>query len=164
MPEELLSQPDGPVHRLTLNRPARRNALTPELASALAEELERLEERGTAHAVVLAGAGGHFCAGLDLHWLAIARRDPLRAPAAARPCSTSNPPCSPSCAARCPVVAELRGSAAGFGLDLALACDMRVAEAGATFTSAFPGWGWCPTAAPPSPCPASSGWGTRSAS
>ena len=45
MPEELLSQSDGPVHRLTINRPARRNALTPALARELAGDREIEESR-----------------------------------------------------------------------------------------------------------------------
>lgn len=47
---------------------------------------------------------------------------------------------------RCPlpVVAEIQGTAAGFGLDLALACDIRIAETGATFTSAFARMGLVP--------------------
>jgi enoyl-CoA hydratase/carnithine racemase len=69
MSDELLSQADGVVHRLTINRPARRNALIPEVARAIATELDRIEEEGKAELVVLRGAGGHFCAGLDLHWL-----------------------------------------------------------------------------------------------
>ena len=64
---ELLSQTHGGVHRLTLNRPERRNALTPDLARALAQAIDRTEESGTARVIVFSGAGGHFCAGLDLH-------------------------------------------------------------------------------------------------
>ena len=66
---ELISQPDGPIHRLTLNRPNRRNALTPALARTLAQEIEQVEEAGHARVILLSGAGGHFCAGLDLRWL-----------------------------------------------------------------------------------------------
>ena len=66
---ELLSRSEGRVQHLTLSRPERRNALTPELARALVQEIERIEESGSAQVIVLSGAGGHFCAGLDLHWL-----------------------------------------------------------------------------------------------
>src|SRR3954452_2787604 len=66
---ELTSLPDGPIHRLILNRPTRRNALTPDLARALAQEIEQVEEAGEARVILLSGAGGHFCAGLDLRWL-----------------------------------------------------------------------------------------------
>jgi enoyl-CoA hydratase/carnithine racemase len=143
MPEELLSQVDGPVHRLTLNRPARRNALTPELASAIAEELDSAAERGTAHVVVLAGAGGHFCAGLDLHWLRSLGEIPS-APQLQRGLAAFQSAVVAIVRCPLPVIAEIRGSAAGFGLDLALACDMRFAEAGATLTSAFSRMGLVP--------------------
>lgn len=143
MSEELLSREDGPIHRLTLNRPARRNALTPELASAIVQELDLIEERGAAHVVVLGGEGGHFCAGLDLHWLhslgEVPSAEQLQRGLAAFQSAVL-------AIVRCqlPVIAELRGSAAGFGLDLALACDMRFAAAGATLTSAFARMGLVP--------------------
>ncbi|MBA3317890.1 MAG: enoyl-CoA hydratase/isomerase family protein [Gemmatimonadales bacterium] len=136
MSEELLSREEGSVHRLTLNRPARRNALTPDLATAIVRELELIEERGAAQVVVLGGAGGHFCTGLDLHWLR--SLGPLPATGDLQR-GLGDFQSAVLAVVRCPlpVVAEIRGAAAGFGLDLALACDIRLAESGATFTSAF---------------------------
>jgi enoyl-CoA hydratase/carnithine racemase len=143
MAEELLSREDGPVHRLALNRPERRNALTPDLAAAIAQELDLIEERGTAHVVVLTGAGGHFCAGLDLHWLRSLGGVP---PASQLQRGLGAFQSAVLAIVRCqlPVIAEIRGSAAGFGLDLALACDMRFAGSGATLTSAFSRMGLVP--------------------
>jgi len=143
MSDELLSREEGPVHRLTLNRPARRNALTPELAAAIARELDLIEERGAAQVVVLGGAGGHFCAGLDLHWLRSLGDLPSTTELQR---GLSHFQSAVLGIVRCPlpVVAELRGTAAGFGVDLALACDMRLAESGATFTSAFARMGLVP--------------------
>jgi 2-(1,2-epoxy-1,2-dihydrophenyl)acetyl-CoA isomerase len=143
MSEELLSREDGPIHRLTLNRPARRNALTPELAAAVARELDAIEERGTAQVVVLAGAGGHFCAGLDLHWLRSLGGVPS-APQLQRGLAAFQSAVLAIVRCQLPVIAEIRGAAAGFGLDLALACDMRFAESGATLTSAFARMGLVP--------------------
>ncbi|HWB43329.1 MAG TPA: enoyl-CoA hydratase/isomerase family protein [Gemmatimonadales bacterium] len=143
MPDELLSREEGPVHRLTLNRPARRNALTPDLAGEIARELDLIEERGAAQVVVLAGAGGHFCAGLDLHWLRSLGPVPSTADLQ-RGLSLFQSAVLAIVRCPLPVVAEIRGSAAGFGLDLALACDMRLAESGATFTSAFARMGLVP--------------------
>jgi 2-(1,2-epoxy-1,2-dihydrophenyl)acetyl-CoA isomerase len=143
MSDELLSREEGPVHRLTLNRPARRNALTPDLAGAIARELDLIEERGAAQVVVLGGAGGHFCAGLDLHWLRSLGALPSTADLQR---GLSHFQSAVLSIVRCPlpVVAEIRGTAAGFGVDLALACDMRLAESGATFTSAFARMGLVP--------------------
>ena len=143
MAEELLSREDGSVHRLTLNRPERRNALTPDLAAAVAEELDLIEERGAASVVVLNGAGGHFCAGLDLRWLRSLGPVP---PAAQlqRGLAAFQSAVLAIVGCQLPVIAEIRGSAAGFGLDLALACDMRFAESGAALTSAFSRMGLVP--------------------
>ena len=131
------------MHRLTLHRPARRNALTPELARALADQIDLAAESADVRVIVLRGAGAHFCAGLDLHWL-----HSLGAlPEAARlQHGLSDFQSAVLAVVRCPVpvVAVLEGSAAGFGLDLALACDIRIAAAGATFTSAFARMGLVP--------------------
>ncbi|HEY7503231.1 MAG TPA: enoyl-CoA hydratase/isomerase family protein [Gemmatimonadales bacterium] len=141
--EELLSREEGPVHRLTLNRPERRNALHPDLATAVAQELDLIVERGAAHVVVLAGAGGHFCAGLDLHWLRSLGEVPP-APQLQRGLAAFQSAVLAVVRCQLPVIAEIRGSAAGFGLDLALACDMRFAESGAKLTSAFSRMGLVP--------------------
>jgi enoyl-CoA hydratase/carnithine racemase len=136
MPDELLSRPDGPAHRLTLARPSRRNALTPELARAAADEIDRVSAAGDARVILLEGAGGHFCAGLDLQWFASLGRTPAT-PVLQRGLHDFQSVVLAIVRSPLPVVALLRGSAAGFGLDLALACDIRLAARGAAFTSAF---------------------------
>ena len=133
---ELVSEADGPIHRLTLNRPARRNALTPGLARGLAQEIEQVEEGGEARVILLSGAGGHFCAGLDLHWLRSLGATPSVTDLQH---GLSDFQSAVIAIVRCPipVLAVVQGTAAGFGFDLALACDMRLAGSSARFTSAF---------------------------
>jgi len=140
---ELISQPDGPIHRLILNRPTRRNALTPGIARGLAQEIEQIEESGQARAILLSGAGGHFCAGLDLRWLDELGETPSIADLQH---GLSDFQSAIIAVVRCPipVVAVVQGTAAGFGFDLSLACDMRLAGSSARFSSAFAKMGLVP--------------------
>ncbi len=121
----------GPVRVLTLNRPARRNALVPELLDALGAALG--EER-PARAVVLTGSAPAFCVGADLAWLG-AGRDP--AEGVARLVAAHHATIRAMLDCPGPIVAAVNGAAAGGGLSLALAADYRVASAAATFTAAY---------------------------
>ena len=133
---ELVSEADGPIHRLTLNIPSRRNALTPGLTRSLAQEIEQIEERAEARVILLSGTGGHFCSGLDLHWLRSLGANPS---VSELQHGLGDFQSAIIAIVRCPVpvLAVVQGTAAGFGFDLALACDMRLAGSSATFTSAF---------------------------
>jgi enoyl-CoA hydratase/carnithine racemase len=140
---DLLSEPRGDAHLLTLNRPERRNALTPELARRLAAEIELHGERPEVRTILLTGAGGDFCAGLDLDWVA-----GLGEPPAVQDLQQGLADCQRAVLAivRCPVpvVAIVRGLAAGYGLAFAVACDLRVGDPSARFVSGYARLGLVP--------------------
>jgi enoyl-CoA hydratase/carnithine racemase len=117
----------GPVRTLVLHRPQRRNALDAPLVDALGAALTDVEHDPATRAVLVTGAGPSFCAGADLqHLLALAAAG--ESPVAfLRTVSdlTRRIERSPL-----PVVAALHGHAVAGGLEIALACDAVVAEAG----------------------------------
>lgn len=123
MAGELIVERREHVVRLTLNRPAQRNALTPELIGELLAELDRIDGDAEARVTVLAGAGTAFCAGFD-----IARID-----GAGGAAGLSEQLCSRVRALRAPAVAKVNGVASGTGCDLAVSCDLRVASDAARF-------------------------------
>jgi enoyl-CoA hydratase/carnithine racemase len=123
----VLVEQSGPVRWLYLNRPASRNALTPTLVSMLVSELADAMSDTETGAVVIAGCGASFCSGADLRYLLRlldSGDQPLDFLSAVWEC------CTRIEAAAKPVVAALHGHAVAGGLELALACDVVVAQAG----------------------------------
>ena len=138
MTDDLLESVDDGVATLTMNRPERRNALSPAMLEALLEALPRLAADAQIGVVVLTGTEPAFCAGGDVKAMAEGREFAAgsleeKAELLRRAMETSRwlhemPK---------PTIAMVRGAAAGAGLSLALACDMRIAAASARFTTAF---------------------------
>lgn len=105
------------------------NALGAAMRRLMADGLATLEADLDVRAVVLTGRGRLFCAGNDLRELAGRAADDLT------PISDFNALIGQVEALRMPVIAAVNGPALGGGLDLALACDIRLAAGGATFTA-----------------------------
>lgn len=134
--DPLLTEIEGGVARLTLNRPARLNALTRETMLRLGASLREAVEREDVRVIVLGGAGRAFCAGQDL-----SERDPrkLEGPLdlAAIQRELHHPILTLIAEAPKPVVARVQGVAAGAGAGLALAADIVVAADDARFAFSF---------------------------
>jgi enoyl-CoA hydratase len=113
----LLVEQRGPLLVMTINRPTARNALTTDVTTLLTEAIERLETDPSLRVGVLSGAGGGFCAGIDLKAFA-SSGSPTGLKEMLRDRSVK------------PMVAAVEGFALGGGLELALMCDLIVAARG----------------------------------
>ena len=122
------------VATLTLNRPAKLNAVTPEMAAAITEAVAWCDASDEVRAVVVTGTGRAFCAGSDIREL----------DRYATPWDFRNRPdyCDAIRAARTPTIAAVNGYALGGGLETALSCDIRIAAATATFAAPEIKLGW----------------------
>jgi enoyl-CoA hydratase/carnithine racemase len=120
-----ISQADAVLH-IQLNRPAKRNAISDGLVAQLHTAFVNLPQ--TVKAVVVSGAGAHFCAGLDLSELV--ERDMKAAILHSRSWHAAFDAIQ---FGTVPVVAVLHGAVVGGGLELAAACQLRVAEDSAYF-------------------------------
>jgi 2-(1,2-epoxy-1,2-dihydrophenyl)acetyl-CoA isomerase len=124
---------EGAVATVTLDRPERRNALTVPMRTRIAEIFEGLAGDEAVRAVVLTGAGGHFCVGGDVG--AMAESDP--ATSAERIRAGAHRMIRAVHGVEKPVLAAVEGVAAGIGWSLALACDFVWAGEGARFSQVF---------------------------
>ncbi|MGH0030149.1 MAG: enoyl-CoA hydratase-related protein [Myxococcota bacterium] len=139
--DELLAEHDGGLVTVTLNRPERRNALSDTLSPALRRLFARLHDAEGVRALLLTGAGSAFCAGGDVKGMGgrSPRSDAPRTPEAAIADLTERQVALTGAlyALPFPTLAALPGAAAGAGLSIALACDLRIAAASAFVTTGF---------------------------
>jgi enoyl-CoA hydratase/carnithine racemase len=127
---EVLYALDGPVARVTINRPERRNAMNAGVMQGLRDALARARDDGTARVVVLTGAGDRaFCAGADLGGIA----DNAGAAAAHDGRGMLAGVFRDLWSLGKPTIARVRGYALAGGFGLALACDFVIAADDATF-------------------------------
>lgn len=125
----------GAALRITLNRPEVLNALTFELLTELADALRGPAASADVRAVLITGAGRGFCAGADL------ASTPVDGDIGQILDQTYHPVVHAIAALDKPVVAGVNGVAAGAGMSLALAADIRLLAEGASFAVGFPGIG-----------------------
>ena len=138
--ESIILEWDGPVARITLNRPDRLNSFT----AAMHEELKQaMDKIGDARVLVLTGAGRGFCAGQDLNDRAVASGgSPVDLGHTVETCW--NPLIRRLTTMSLPVIARVNGVAAGAGANVALACDLVVAARSAKFIQSFSAIGLIP--------------------
>ena len=138
MPEELLYGVDGAIATVTLNAPQRMNTISGPMLRQLTEALVRANEDRAVRVVILTGTGRAFCAGLDLEAQSKGT-DNLSVGSGATPTNIDlrNTPPPVLHAMDKPVIAALNGSAAGYGLDLALGADIRVMAQSAKLAASY---------------------------
>ena len=135
---EVLYEVDGHVATVTLNRPERRNAITIRMLGELTEALRSADTDPQVRCVLITGAGKGFCSGLDL-------KDAAAGAGISGAASGIDPgaleldslPTVVLQEMDTPVLAVINGAAAGYGLDLAFGCDMRLAARSAKVLPGF---------------------------
>lgn len=125
------------VATLTLNRPERMNTISGPMLDRLTELLVQVGKDPAVRVVVLTGTGRAFCAGLDLNEATSGEGIGSSSAALAATIDLRDTPPTALFQIDKPVICALNGSAAGYGMDMAIGCDIRVMAAGAKLAPAF---------------------------
>jgi enoyl-CoA hydratase/carnithine racemase len=130
MTDGILASVDGAIGTITLNRPARRNAITQAMWAALPGILAEMDANTTIRVILLRGAGGHFAAGADISEFetVYGTREAATAYAALMAGAMEA-----LLACEKPVIAAIEGNCIGGAVALTLCCDLCFADAGANF-------------------------------
>lgn len=139
---DLIGRIEGNVAVLSFNRPDRRNALSEEVYAGFAQALPLIAARNDVHVLMITGEGGAFCAGGDVKGMNEAHRSTASQPSSVEERiaglrTRQNMVTAALRALPQPVVAALPGAAAGAGLSIALAADLRIAAHSAIVITAF---------------------------
>ncbi|GAB3308406.1 enoyl-CoA hydratase [Epidermidibacterium keratini] len=125
--DDLALRRDGDIAILTINRPAKRNAMTLAMWQRLPSLLAEL---GDARVLIVTGAGDHFCAGADIGEFGETRSTPAAADNYRQVVDAAESALS---AVEIPVIAAIRGVCIGGGMEIALGCDLRYAAPDSRF-------------------------------
>jgi 2-(1,2-epoxy-1,2-dihydrophenyl)acetyl-CoA isomerase len=135
--EQIEVSTDGGITTITLRRPDKLNALTAVMSDELVDAFTKARDDPEVRAVVVTGAGRGFCAGQDLTEFEVAYRSGQRPDIREHLVRTFHRLIPLVVETPKPVIAAVNGVAAGAGVSLALACDIRLASDQARFTQAF---------------------------
>ena len=135
--QDIIYTEEGGIATMTLNRPDEMNALTPGMRESMYQVIENISKDKTVRVLIITGAGRAFCSGADVKSLAgnanrpISQRRPARTGSGRVSVHVLMQKCEK------PIIAAINGVAAGAGLDLAMACDIRIASDNARFTEVY---------------------------
>jgi len=132
------------IATITLNRPDRQNTISGPMLDTLSEYLLEADADREVRAIVIAGSGRFFCAGLDLRGGGIASNLGDDDAPPSTNLDLRNTPPTVLHHLDTPTICALNGSAAGYGMDLALGCDIRIMAAEAKLAAAFTARGVLP--------------------
>jgi enoyl-CoA hydratase/carnithine racemase len=143
--DELLYDTDGPVATVTFNRPDRMNTITPRMLADLSVRLLDADADPAIRVIVITGNGRAWCAGLDVG--AAVSGDGIGGDGGSGATGEFNLRDAPPVVLHkidTPTIAALNGGAAGYGMDIALGCDIRIAASTAKLSAAYTARGLVP--------------------